>query len=341
MHEIAETPEHIRREGIDFVTNSSTPDQLQLFAQLEQNRERTGQPQQQYQRAENGIATLSEKEIIRALETAARTGERWVDLDSVQKELREEERNPGPRGLWTRIQEAEAGRTYRGRDNTGLVNDWLNAPDTKAEVAILHEIDRRGIGHMIDAYYEKFGPDEITTRGGSTKVSSFKELRTVLRDSERQTEREAPSRSTAQERADRGEFGSSKPSLYDRYKAERQETYAQRKEAEQGVYRSFESYRRELGSFYAVQHEEQKLAVQRGSVRRQGHEILKAEHGRDRVEAHQLRSQQLAAARQAHPVLTWESFLKREAQRGDKEAEKALTRHDRSKDRGREHGRGD
>jgi hypothetical protein len=192
---------------------------------------------------------LSDKELLRALETAARTGARGVDLDAVKRELREEERSAG------------------GRDPLG--------------------------------------------------------------------------RSTAQERADRGQFGSSAPSLYDRYKAERQEAYAQRKEAEQGVYRSFESYRQELGSHYAVQHEEQKLAVLRGAERRKGHEVLKAEHGRDRVEAHQLRSRQLAAARQAHPVLTWESFLKREAERGDKEAEKALTRHDRTKDRGREHGRGD
>jgi hypothetical protein len=61
----------------------------------------------------------------------------------------------------------------RARDNDDLVNGWLNAPDRKAEAAILHEIDRRGLGHVIDAYFEKFGPDDATARA-------------ALRDTERQ-----------------------------------------------------------------------------------------------------------------------------------------------------------
>ena len=48
---------------------------------------------------EQPMAELSDKELVRALEVAARTGERMVDLDAVKRSVREEKireaTNPG------------------------------------------------------------------------------------------------------------------------------------------------------------------------------------------------------------------------------------------------------
>jgi hypothetical protein len=144
-------------------------------------------------------------------------------------------------------------------------------------------------------------------------------------------------------RVERGVEANQKDRLYNQYKAEKAYALSARKDAEQKVFSLFAAYQQSLGSFYAIRHEQQKLEVTRGSERRKEHEVLKAEHGRDRVEAQQLRRQQLAAVRQEHQVPTWDSFLRREAQRGDREAEQALLRHERAQERVQEQnqGRGD
>jgi hypothetical protein len=64
--------------------------------------------------------------------------------------------------------------------------------------------------------------------------------------------------------------------------------------------------------------------VMRGSERHDKRAVLKAERARDRVETQQLRAQQLAAARRDHPLPSWDSFLAREAGRGDQEAARIL-----------------
>jgi len=112
--------------------------------------------------------------------------------------------------------------------------------------------------------------------------------------------------------------------LYAEYKAERSAAVDARKTAENDVYQRFGQYRQEQRQFYAVQHESHKLEVIHRRERHLGHELLKAREQGDRVEARQLLTQELAAARAAHPVISWTKYLEREADRGDQEAARKL-----------------
>jgi hypothetical protein len=109
-----------------------------------------------------------------------------------------------------------------------------------------------------------------------------------------------------------------------RYNTEHAIAVGARKQAEQQIYDRFADYQQQLRGFHQLQYERQKLEVMRGSERHDKREVLKAERARDRVETQQLRAQQLAAARRDHPLPTWDSFLTREAGRGDQEAARIL-----------------
>jgi hypothetical protein len=125
--------------------------------------------------------------------------------------------------------------------------------------------------------------------------------------------------------------------LYARYKTEKTIAMGARKQAEQAIYDRFAGYQQQLSGFYNVQHEQQKLVVQRGSERHKEHEVLSASHRGDRVEANRQRAQQLAAVRREHPLPSWESFLERESGRGDREASRMLRqRQERQKQHGLE-----
>jgi len=115
-----------------------------------------------------------------------------------------------------------------------------------------------------------------------------------------------------------------KRDLYKEYQAERSAAAGARKAAEKDVYDRFATYGNQLRSFQAVQREQQKLEVQHRVLKRYDREVQRAEHGRDRIEAYQLKAQQLAAARAAHPLPTWDKFLVRESERGDQEATRLL-----------------
>ena len=109
-----------------------------------------------------------------------------------------------------------------------------------------------------------------------------------------------------------------------RYNTEHAIAVGARKQAEQQIYDRFADYQQQLRGFHQLQYERQKLEVMRGSERHDKRAVLKAERARDRVETQQLRAQQLAAARRDHPLPSWDSFLAREAGRGDQEAARIL-----------------
>ena len=122
--------------------------------------------------------------------------------------------------------------------------------------------------------------------------------------------------------------------LYARYESEKAIALGERKAAEQAIYDRFSAHHQQLTSFYNVQHEKQKLEVQHWTERRLEHQVISAANRGDRVQATQLRSQQLAAARRDHPLPTWDAFLKREADRGDREAGRILQ--EKNRERGRD-----
>jgi hypothetical protein len=128
--------------------------------------------------------------------------------------------------------------------------------------------------------------------------------------------------------------------LYQRYKAERQAAYEAQKAAVNEVYDRFSAYRQDMRSFYNLRYEQEKLPIRRASERHAENEVLKAEKDRDRIEAMELRSQQVAAARAAHQLPDWGSWLAREAEAGDRDAQATLARRQaRARERGDQHER--
>ena len=113
-------------------------------------------------------------------------------------------------------------------------------------------------------------------------------------------------------------------SLYYRYKAERDAADQAREAAVQEVYDRFAAYDQQARNTHNLRIEQEKAAVQSGHARHEAIEILNAIHRGDRVEVHMQRDAQLAAAYRDHPLPNWESWLKREADRGDREAARAL-----------------
>jgi hypothetical protein len=129
--------------------------------------------------------------------------------------------------------------------------------------------------------------------------------------------------------------------LQARYKTEKAIALGARKAAEQDVYDRFSTYHSELRGFYDLRREQEKLnARQPHRVDRQNaHQLLHAQARGDRVEANQLRSRQLAAARRENPLPTWDAFLAREAERGDGEAKRLLREHEKQRENQRQHER--
>jgi hypothetical protein len=108
--------------------------------------------------------------------------------------------------------------------------------------------------------------------------------------------------------------------LHERYEAEREVAWQARRAAEQEVYDRFNAYQQELRGFYNLHFEQEKAAVVHGHERHDAMEILSAMRRGDRIQVQMHRDRQLAAAREAHPLPDWESWLEREAGRGDSQA---------------------
>ena len=112
--------------------------------------------------------------------------------------------------------------------------------------------------------------------------------------------------------------------LYYRYKDERDAADQAREATVQEVYDRFAAYDQQARNAHNLRVEQEKAAVQSGHARHEAIEILNAIHRSDRVEVQMQRDAQLAAAYRDHPLPNWESWLKREADRGDREAARAL-----------------
>jgi hypothetical protein len=153
---------------------------------------------------------------------------------------------------------------------------------------------------------------EIAARGPSREVD-LDQVRKELREESRQG-------------GDRGSRTETRGAFNQRYQTERDDAYQARKEAVQEVHDRFAAYQAQARGFFSIRHEQEKLGARKGSERHDAHELLKAQQRGDRVEIHKQKSQQLAAARSAHPVLTWESFVRREAQLGNEVAKDVLSR---------------
>ncbi len=148
--------------------------------------------------------------------------------------------------------------------------------------------------------------------------------------------------SRAPERSQDGERANSP--LYERYKAERDAAYQAREAAVQEVYAAFAAYAQDLRGFYNLRFVQEKHSGLPGPVRHDAMELLSAQRRGDKVQVQMLRDEQIADAKRANPVPDWGGWLRREAEKGDKEAGKALARHEareaeRNRDRG-DDGRG-
>ena len=115
--------------------------------------------------------------------------------------------------------------------------------------------------------------------------------------------------------------------LYQRYKIEREAAYQARQAAERDVYERFAAYAEDMKGFYNLRFEQEKNSGMPGPERHDAMQLLSAMRRGDRVTARRLEREQIAIVRRAHPLPDWGSWLKREAEKGDREAEKALERH--------------
>jgi hypothetical protein len=116
--------------------------------------------------------------------------------------------------------------------------------------------------------------------------------------------------------------------LYERYKAEREAAWQARQAAEREVHDRFTAYTQDLRGFYQMRFEQEKHSGMPGPVRHDAMELLAAQRRGDRGYAIRLEREQLGEVRRAHPLPSWEEFLKREASKGDRDAVRALERHE-------------
>jgi hypothetical protein len=112
--------------------------------------------------------------------------------------------------------------------------------------------------------------------------------------------------------------------LSDRYQAARAAAQQASDAAVNEVYDRFAAYDQQARSEHTLRIEQEKAAVQSGHARHDAIEILQAIRRGDRVRVLMMRDQEIAAAHRDHPVPHWEGWLKREAERGDREAARAL-----------------
>jgi hypothetical protein len=116
--------------------------------------------------------------------------------------------------------------------------------------------------------------------------------------------------------------------LYERYKAEREAAWQARQAAEREVHDRFASYTQDLRGFYQMRFAQEKHSGMPGPVRHDAMDLLAAQRRGDRGHAIRLEREQLAEVRQAHPLPDWGSWLKGEAEKGDRDAARALERHE-------------
>jgi hypothetical protein len=116
--------------------------------------------------------------------------------------------------------------------------------------------------------------------------------------------------------------------LYERYKAEREAAWQARQAAEREVHERFAGYTQDLRGFYQMRFAQEKHSGMPGPVRHDAMDLLAAQRRGDRGHAIRLEREQLAEARRAHPLPDWGGWLKREAEKGDRDAARALDRHE-------------
>ncbi len=125
-----------------------------------------------------------------------------------------------------------------------------------------------------------------------------------------------------------------------RYQTEKAIAIGALKEAEQRIYDRWGEYQKDLSGFYELRREQEKLNARQPSRvdRTNAHELLHAQQHGDRVAATKTRAMQLAKVRRDHPLPSWEAFLERESNRGDKEASRLAQKlqREREMDRGNE-----
>ncbi|MBV9152344.1 MAG: MobA/MobL family protein [Alphaproteobacteria bacterium] len=112
--------------------------------------------------------------------------------------------------------------------------------------------------------------------------------------------------------------------LSDRYQGERAAAQQASDAAVNAVYDRFAAYDQQARSEHILRVEQEKAAVQSGHARHNAIEILQAIRRGDRVRVLMMRDQEIAAAHREHPVPHWEGWIKDQAERGDREAARAL-----------------
>jgi hypothetical protein len=117
--------------------------------------------------------------------------------------------------------------------------------------------------------------------------------------------------------------------LYDRYRAEREAAWTERAAAEGEVRAWFAAHsaERERPGADAARFNTVKNSGLHAAARHEATRRLTEQQRTERAEMYGRRQQQLAKVRQAHPVPEWSEWLKREADKGDKEAGRLLALH--------------
>jgi hypothetical protein len=115
--------------------------------------------------------------------------------------------------------------------------------------------------------------------------------------------------------------------LYDRYRAERDAAWTERAAAEGEVRAWFAAHSDERHGVDEARFNAVKDSGLHSPARHEATRRLTEQQRTERAEMYGRRQQQLAEVRQAHPVPEWGEWLKREADKGDKEAGRLLALH--------------
>jgi hypothetical protein len=180
----------------------------------------------------------------------------------------------------------------------------------RAERAATHELRQQQLVETRQAH-------PVPEWDGWLKREAAKGDRDAARALERHEAREAE--------AEKG-YTEEKTPLYEHYEAEREAAQRVREAAERTVHERFAAYTQDLRGFYTMRFEQEKHSGMPGPVRHDAMELLAAQRRGDRGHAIRLEREQIAGVRRAHPLPSWEEYLKREASKGDKEAVRALER---------------
>jgi hypothetical protein len=129
--------------------------------------------------------------------------------------------------------------------------------------------------------------------------------------------------------------------LYQRFEAERDVARKEREAALKAVDEHLAGIAAEQRRFYDQRFAEEKIINPGGPLRHDAMMALMIQQREARAALREEAQHERREAREKHPVLSWEEWLRREADRGDKDAQRALKTRERRRERERSRERDD